>query len=281
MAASVRSARTSQLPRASKQKQTTMLVMSYGELFARVYNQRWTAFAEALAPAIRSLYERSHSHGDAPKSLLDIGCGTGQLARHFLDHGYEVLGLDLSADMLRHAERNNARDVAAGRARFLQADAASFTVSGSFTLAVATYDALNHLQDMSALRACFGAVHAALADGGSFVFDLNTRAGLLKHWNSIQVDDTEALTLIGRSLYDGGAHATMRITGYLQREDGAHERFCELFSNTVFELSAIAPTLREAGFGDSYFATQHDLASPLADIASAESLERVFVVARK
>jgi SAM-dependent methyltransferase len=36
-------------------------------------------------------------------SILDLGCGTGRIARGLVEHGYDVVGVDQSAEMLAHA----------------------------------------------------------------------------------------------------------------------------------------------------------------------------------
>ncbi|MBE0697995.1 MAG: class I SAM-dependent methyltransferase, partial [Anaerolineaceae bacterium] len=68
-------------------------MQAYGSSFARVYNLRWTAFSTQVAPRIRTYYE-STPFGRENQHMLDLCCGTGQLALHFLDHGYQVTGLD-------------------------------------------------------------------------------------------------------------------------------------------------------------------------------------------
>ena len=104
--------------------------------------------------------------GQTNRRLLDVCCGTGQLAVHFLDRGYRVTGLDLSDEMLTYARQNAASYVESGRARFLAGDAADFALSEQFGLAVSTFDALNHLPDKTRLRACFECVNRTLAPGG-------------------------------------------------------------------------------------------------------------------
>lgn len=42
-----------------------------------------------------------------PGLLCDLGCGPGQVARFFHDRGFETVGVDLSAGMLRHARKLN------------------------------------------------------------------------------------------------------------------------------------------------------------------------------
>jgi SAM-dependent methyltransferase len=160
---------------------------AYGRLFAAYYNQHWQTFAEQTAPRLLAWYAATPP-GRQRLPVLDLGCGTGQLTRHFLAAGYSVTGLDISADMLAHARANNALGVAEGRARFVQGDAAAFTLDGAFGLVVSTFDALNHLPDLEALRGCFRSARAVLAPGGRFVFDLNTRLGL-QGWNSLTVHE--------------------------------------------------------------------------------------------
>ena len=41
---------------------------------------------------------------DAPKTLLDIGCGTGQLGRDFFHRGYKTIGIDSSAKAIEIAK---------------------------------------------------------------------------------------------------------------------------------------------------------------------------------
>ena len=54
--------------------------------------------------------------GDRPRTLLDIGCGTGRYALEFAKLGYTVLGFDLSSEMVERANRlrdSESADVAA------------------------------------------------------------------------------------------------------------------------------------------------------------------------
>jgi SAM-dependent methyltransferase len=252
-------------------------MQAYDDAFARVYNERWIAFAQTVAPAIRAFYEHTPL-GASEHTLLDVCCGTGQLAVHFLEHGYRVTGIDLSPHMLRHARQNAARYVARGAARFAEADAASFTVEGTFGLAVSTFDAMNHLPDEDALRGCFASVYPLLRSGGFFIFDLNTRAGLYR-WNGINVQDKPDALLINCGGYDPEAgRAWIRLTGFVRTAGGLYERFEQVAYNTAFELSWVRDTLLEAGWRSVYFARATDLGMPIAE---PEKEDRAFIVAAK
>ncbi|MBN1963279.1 MAG: class I SAM-dependent methyltransferase [Anaerolineae bacterium] len=252
------------------------MTQAYGPGFAKLYNLRWGGFATAYAPVVRALYEGTPL-GREEHSLLDVCCGTGQFALHFLQHGYQITGLDLSPHMLGHAS-TNARDfVEAGQATFVEADAADFHLERRFGLVVSLFDALNHLPDAAALRGCFRAAYDALFDGGTFIFDLNTRAGL-NRWNGINVQDDAEATVITRGIYDGESRALTRITGFVRGDDGRYERVTETVYNTVFAMHDVRALLLESGCSDVYWARGNDLATPIDDI---EAEGRAWFVARK
>jgi SAM-dependent methyltransferase len=248
---------------------------AYGSAFARIYNQEWTGFVNRIAPLIVEFYERLPP-SRASKEMLDLGCGTGQLAHYCLERGYRVTGLDLSPDMLHYARDNNRSYIDSGQARFIQGDLAEFTLDHPVGLVTSTFDTLNHLEDLTALASCFRSV-AAILDG-LFIFDLNTRAGLAR-WNSIGVQDTEEALIVRRGIYDGQSdRAFVKISGFVRMPEGPYERFDETAFNTVFALDAVQQQLWEAGFQRAYCARVEELARP---IENPEDESRVFVVARR
>lgn len=249
----------------------------YGAGFAKVYNERWAGFARHVTPIILDFFERT-SGGGAGKSVLDLCCGTGQFAAIALDRGYRVTGIDLSPHMLHHARANCAGHAAAGTATFVEGDVRTFTVPAPFDLAVATYDALNHLSSYDDLAAAFRAVHAAVAPGGTFIFDLNTRKRL-QQWTGVMVTDTEELMMIDRGMYLSDVdQAVLRITGFIRRPDGLYERFAEVHRNTAFTLADVLRLLAEAGWAEAHCAALGDLGQP---VANPEELDRAWVVARR
>lgn len=253
-------------------------MQAYGPILARIYDRRWSGFAARAAAAILACYE-STLPGRAPGALLDVCCGTGRLALFFLERGWRVVGLDASEWMLAHARRHAAAHVAAGRARFVRGDAAAFCLEERFDLAVSTFDSLNHLGGEKELAGCFRSVHRALAAGGLFVFDLNTRLGL-RRWDGVTLADSdEEWTVTHRGFYDEAARrGGSRITGLVARPDGSRESFEETVVNTVFDLGRVERLLGETGWSGVRFARPGDLAAALPE---PEREGRVFVVAAK
>ncbi len=257
-------------------------MQGYGEGFAAIYNMRWNHFAAAAAPRILALYEQQPASRNA-RRLLDLACGTGQLALYFLERGYEVVGLDLSPAMLAHA-RANAKNqgthdyLAEGKARFVEGDAADFQLDDTFGLVVSTFDALNHLPNIESLRGCFRSVVKVLEPGGSFIFDLNTRFGLAR-WAGINVQEEEDLVLITRGVVvEDEARAYTQISGFLREDDGRYKRFGEVAYNCIYDMAEVAAALNEAGFSEVYFAQPQALDVPVED---PERYGRVFLIARR
>lgn len=249
-------------------------MQAYGKAFAKIYNLRWGGFAKWAAPLLLDFYTGT-SIGQENKEVLDLCCGTGQLALHFLEQGYRVTGLDLSEHMLRYARENCQASIESGQAEFIQGDASDFQLEKRFGLVVSTFDALNHLESKEALQKCFICVQAVCE--GYFIFDLNTKKGL-RRWNGINIDDSsEEILIINRGIYDGESdRAWTRITGFVQGEDGRYERFDETAFNTVFEMEEVRGMLLEAGWRTAYCAKVEDLKTA---IEAPEEEGRVFFVA--
>jgi len=105
------------------------------------------------------------------RSLLELGCGTGALLAG-LSPGMSVTGIDRSPEMLAVA----AQTVPA--ARLVLGDMTAFSLSERFDVIICMFDTLNHVQSFDAWLTLFSRVHEHLADGGLFIFDVNTAGRL-------------------------------------------------------------------------------------------------------
>ena len=254
------------------------MTQAYGAAFAKIYNQRWAKFAEQAAPLIRQFYETTPV-GRNNRAILDLCCGAGQLARHFLDSGYHVTGIDLSEAMLEHARKNNLPYLVADQARFQKADAANFTLDEKVGLVVSTFDALNHLPNFAVLKNCFNCVFASLIDQGIFIFDLNTVHGLKDRWTGVMLEDTPEFFLLNRGIWiDESQRAYTRIVGFQRLENGLYERFEETAYNTAFDLHEVRQALVDCGFKQVNFARLSELA---VSVDQPEAESRVFFLAFK
>lgn len=207
--------------------------------FAWFYDRYWTApFHSWQTAALEQLLFPPLVPGAC---ILDLCCGTGQLANFLVSRGYKVIGVDSSREMLRFARRN------APQASFMESDAAGFTLEHPVDAAVCSFDSLNHLVQAEQVRVALASVHAALKPDGFFVFDVNTASAYGERWNSsaCEVHTDDAFFLRG-GFDPQTLIATTRITMFRlleswQRSDvEVHQR--------PWEVPDIERMLRSAGF---------------------------------
>ena len=152
-----------------------MTTYSDYDAFAWIYNKHWGDSFTHIALNVLEKLVLPHLPNKA--RILDLCCGTGQLAQILADRGYQVTGLDSSGEMLHFAREN------APAAEFIQDDACSFRLPGVYHAVVSVFDSLNHIMTLEELTSVFHNVYAALRTGGLFLFDLNMEEGYRVTWN--------------------------------------------------------------------------------------------------
>lgn len=96
-----------------------------------------------------------------PAKLLDLGCGTGWTSCFFAKAGYEVVGQDISDDMIHYANLNKNR-AELDNLNFLVCDYEDMKFDNEFDCAV-FFDSLHHSIDE---EAAIQMVYKALKPGG-------------------------------------------------------------------------------------------------------------------
>lgn len=207
----------------------------YSDVFCKVYNEfGWNYYPEAFGEQLLQWIERQ---GITVRTALDLACGTGVLCRILQKAGIESRGMDFSSGMIDIARQESPEipyDVA---------DMILYRPDAQFDLVTCTGDALNHIPDLADVEKIFANIHAYLAPGGYFVFDL--------------LDEREISTEEPFDLdFDEHISARFRITRpeqnkvHLQTqvfEDGVHS-FTEDIFETVHDRQAVLALLEQSGF---------------------------------
>jgi SAM-dependent methyltransferase len=129
-------------------------------------------------------------HLPLARSLLELGCGTGALLAG-LTPGLALTGIDRSPQMLAQAAES------APAATLVQADMTDFRLPARFDVVICMFDTLNHVPSFDGWLSLFSRVHEHLADGGLFIFDVNT-AGRLRRLDGAPayVDDFDGNVVV-------------------------------------------------------------------------------------
>ena len=223
----------------------------YGPDQAHIHHTRFGDLADqAAARLVAELHDAGHRGG----LVVDLGCGSGILARAVSDAGYEVEGVDLAA--------RDARPGAAERAPATFRLGSLVDVELPSTVAVSAIgEALNYLTDEraghDALGDIFRRVRASLEPGGVFLFDVATpgRHGPDRTANRLHDHDTWTLFMHAVE-HDDARRLDRSVTIFRRRDDGAYDRTDEHHVLALYDPATLTAMLDAAGFSvevlDSY-----------------------------
>jgi SAM-dependent methyltransferase len=142
-------------------------------------------FGSAYASAYDTLYqdknynsecdqiERAFQTSQSPtKSVLDLGCGTGGHAIPLAGRGYEVTGVDRSAEMLARAKTKAEAISALEKLSFQQGDIQAIDLNKKFDAVLMMFAVLGYQLENEQVLAALNTARKHLNAGGLFIFDV-------------------------------------------------------------------------------------------------------------
>lgn len=174
--------------------------------------------------------------------LLDLACGTGSLSAELIALGYDVIGVDGSAEMLSVA----ASKVSSGL--FLCQDMTALNLYGTVDVTVCALDSINHVTSAKAVQAVFDRVTMFTAPGGLFVFDVNT---VYKH-REVLGDNTffyenDDCCCVWRNAYEEKQHIVNIGLDFFVKDGEIYRRESESFRERAYATAELAEFIRHAG----------------------------------
>jgi cyclopropane fatty-acyl-phospholipid synthase-like methyltransferase len=123
---------------------------------------------EGEANFVASLLE---SYGDSPKTLLELGAGTGKHALLLAKQGYEILAVDQSATMLEMAGHLLQNAPQKEKIRLEKGDVRYFETNTRFDAVISLFHVVSYQITDADLKSMFLTVKKHLKAGGIFIFD--------------------------------------------------------------------------------------------------------------
>ena len=247
-------------------EQYSALARVYDVLNSGVDYREWAAF---LDRTIRQ-------YATVPTELvLDLACGTGAVTLPLAELGYDMTGVDLSADMLAVA-RERAMEAGRGDILWLCQDMRAFELYGTVDAAVCCLDSINYLLKTEDIRRCFSLVHNYLVPDGIFIFDVNTPY----KFETVYADRSYVLEAEGvycgwQNFYNPKTRiCDFCLDIFAENEDGTYTRTEECQRERAYSHKTVQKLLADTGF---------ELLARVSDFdqtPATETDERWFYVAR-
>lgn len=226
-----------------------------------------------------------------PQILLDLACGTGKMTFEMAARGYDLIGIDGSADMLSEAYEKSA-DIyfpdgeatplqnGATPPLFLQQDMRSFELYGTVDAALCCLDSINYLTDDGDLDKCLDCLNLYIAPGGLLIFDVNTPYKFEHVYGDnayILEDELEGKAVFcgWQNQYDRESRlCTFALSVFAEREDGSYAREDEEQTERCYYLDELMCALERAGFDLCGVFGGFDFSKP------SDDCQRWYIVAR-
>lgn len=211
--------------------------------------------------------------------VCELGCGTGKMTRRLRDMGYDMIGIDISQDMLQIAMEQETALKKTGTQNadinkveskhtksdkkknyeilYLNQDMREFELYGTVAAVVSVCDSMNYITEKEDLLQTFKLVRNYLDPGGVFIFDMNTPYYYKKKLGEQTIcENRDEGSFIWENYYDPDTKINeFDMTIYIRRNtnDAAHElyeRFEETHFQRAYSIAEVKALLKRAGLKD-------------------------------
>ncbi len=238
----------------------------YDELMSDVPYEKWVEFVEQTM-------KEQNIKGN---KILDLACGTGNITLPLAKKGYNIIGADLSEDMLAVAQQKLAQE--GFHVPFYQQDMTELELPEEFDCITIFCDSLNYVLEEEGVQRTFQRVYEHLKAGGLFLFDVHS----LYKINEVFVNETfavneEAVALIWNCFPGELPNSVEHDLTFFTRdtEDNIYRRFDEFHVQRTYPIEELKRWLEETGFS---------ILSITGDFEQKEvtsTSERIFFAAKK
>lgn len=233
----------------------------YDRLNSDLDYEAWADFMERLFD--RFLEKR-------PELVLDLACGTGRMTRTLADRGYDMIGVDGSAEMLAQAYSEG------GGILYLLQDMRELELYGTVGATVCCLDSINYLLEEKDVARVFSLVHNYLDPNGIFLFDVNSTYKFETVYgdNAYILEDDTAFCGWQNEYDKESGLCSFFLSVFSKTEDGLYERNDEEQLERCYTREQLYESLMKCGFEIIGFYSDFNFSEP------KENCERWYIVAK-
>ena len=238
--------------------------------FAAVYDRYMDNIPyDDWAQNIKVLFEK---YNMPMEIVCDLGCGTGQMTRRLKEMGYDMIGIDVSYDMLMEAMSQEDSD----GILYLCQDMRSFELYGTVGAVISLCDSMNYLADKDELLQVCKLANNYLDPKGLFIIDMKTDSYYKKLGTSTIAENREEGSFIWENEYNPDTRDNYYyLTIYEENEDGTFDRFEEEHMQHAFTVDEVKAAIKESGLELLQVLDVSTMAAP------TEDSDRLYFIARE
>lgn len=252
--------------------------MSY-EKFAYTYDRLMNSMP--YGDWLRFVKESFERFGMKPSTIVDLGCGTGNLTIPLALEGYKLTGIDLSEDMLAVAEQKageNKSRFRGGSIHWVQQDLREWDLGEQVDVALSICDSLNYLLEEDDIIHAFRQTFEGLKPGGLFLFDVHTPEQLFAYADSqpFFLNEDDVAYIWTSELDEERVQIEHDLTIFV-KDSGTDtfRRIDETHLQRAYSLQWLKQTLLDVGFTEVHMAADFTWEQPTS------MTERAFFIAKK
>jgi SAM-dependent methyltransferase len=184
-----------------------------------------------------------------PKSILDIGCGTGSHAMELARRGYHVTGIDISSVMIKEAKRK-AKEASLDCEFFIM-DMRELDFDFHFDCAICMFGSFDYLTTKRDLHKFLRKLGKVLLEDSIFVFEFwnfNAAQPEFRTWLKVKDENVNLIRLAESKLNKNTRINTLSMEFFIFGEDEKVESFSEDHRLRCYTASEIKSLLSDYGF---------------------------------
>ena len=177
--------------------------------------------------------------------LCELGCGTGKMTKILSDSGFDMIGIDSSADMLDIALEKRSND---GRILYLNQDMKEMELYGTVRAFVSCCDSVNYLLTEDELSELFKLADNYLDPKGLFIFDMNTRykyEELLA--DNVFAENREDASFIWENYYDAEEGINEYDLTLFVKEGELYRKYEETHYQKAYDIDRVKKLIEDSG----------------------------------
>ncbi len=189
-----------------------------------------------------------------PTKIVDLGCGTGNISIPLAQQGFDVIGIDLSTDMLSVAKQKHSL-IGGLSIHWLHQNMIEWELPYKVDSVISFCDSLNYLLEEGQVNQTFHQVYEGLQSGGTFIFDVHI-ALQLEEYAAEQpfTYNEEDLAYIWNCTYDSSRYEIEHELTIFAKEDShltnrhLFRKIDELHRQRAYSIEWLQEALQKVGF---------------------------------